>query len=297
MGKKLKVVTIPSFTYQDTSDPNVKRFVDQEGNWTHYWLVKEKRFVKAVNHILKLGYPKSQGFYEWLKRATPEEAERRLKTAGEEGTRTHMAIRDLAAGNRIRMTEKYYDDRTKRNEVLNADEWWNLESYVNFCNDYPHTMIAEEETVHTGTYAGTFDRLGIISVPLTDKKFPEEVRGKKVLALLDWKSSSALWEEYSAQIAAYVATIRYLPKYSGFFKSFSHFGVLVRLGTKHVKGYEIKVLNKEDLEHHVDLFISALMIANNHEPEFKPEIREIPFEFYHPIKKATKPRALKSNKK
>ena len=57
-AKKVKELTIKTYSYQDTSDENIKRFVDVDGNWTHYLLVKQAIFVKAVTHILALGYSK-----------------------------------------------------------------------------------------------------------------------------------------------------------------------------------------------------------------------------------------------
>ena len=259
----MKKRTIPSFIYEDTTDPNVKRFVDRDGNWTHYWLVKEKRFVKAVNHILSIGYAKSAGFYEYLKRVTPEESERRLKNGGEEGTRTHIAIRELAAGNRISMTTRLYDDRTGKQEVLNNDEWDNLEAYKNFLTDYPQEFVAEERTVYSSeaSYAGTFDRLAVIKVPEDDDKFPKEVRGKKVFVLIDWKTSSGAWDEYHAQIAAYWYAIIEHQHYKNFREHYPCFGMIVRLGTRHKSGYELTVFTEDDMRSNFMHFLSAQQLT------------------------------------
>src|SRR3954471_5542621 len=96
-----KPITIPSHSYEPTSNKNILRFVDRDGDWTHYWIKNKKMFVPAVNHIIRIGYPKGERFYNYLLRATPDEAERKLRTAGEEGARTHDAIRDLINGDKV----------------------------------------------------------------------------------------------------------------------------------------------------------------------------------------------------
>jgi len=285
-----KITTIPSYTYQDTSHPNVKRFVDRSGNWTHYFLVKEKKFVKAVNHILRLGYPKGERFYNYLKNITPEEADRRLKTAGEEGTRSHQAIRDLSAGHRVTMSSRYYNDITKKDELLNDDEWDNLQAFINLCNVYKPEFIADEQTVYTQDYAGTFDWIGTLLVPEGDKNFPAEVRGKRVLALpLDWKTGSGLWPEYDLQISAYYNAIKSMDLFLDFL-TLPIFGVLARLGTKHKCGYEIQVLDESTLAYKYGVFTSCINTANDQEPTFDPDIKEIPYSFHYkmPVAKITK---------
>ena len=281
----MKNITIQNYTYQDTSHPNVKRFIDRSGNWEYYWLVKEKKFVKAVNHILRLGYPKGKYFMEWLKKANPEEVDRRLKTAGEEGTRSHQAIRDLSAGHRVTMASRYHNDITKKDELLNDDEWDNLQAFINFCNTYNPEFITDEQTVYTEEYAGTFDWIGTLLVPEGDKNFPAEVRGKRVLALpLDWKTGSGLWPEYELQVAAYYKAIKEMELYTeftNFGKDLPIFGVLVRLGTRHKIGYEVQVLDESTLAYKYGVFAGCINTANDQEPTFEPEIKEIPYSFHY----------------
>lgn len=294
--------TIPSYVYEDTTDPNVKRFVDRNGNWTHYYLVKEKKFVKAVNHILKLGYAKSEYFYTWLKNTTAEEAERRLKNGGEEGTRTHIAIRDLAAGLKVTMSTRIYDDRTGKQEMLTNDEWDNLEAYTQFVKDYKQELVGEEKAVYSlkHEYAGTFDRLCVITVPEGDKKFPKKAHGKKVLVLLDWKTSGGIWDEYHAQLAAYWQSIKehgHYKRFTDFYKANGGcYGMIVRLGTRHKCGYEVQVFTEDDMKTNFIHFSNAQNIADKYEPEFNPEVREIPMDFYLPLKKAKMPAVVKEKR-
>lgn len=297
MAKK-KGVMIPNYTYVDTSNELVKRFVDDEGNWTHYWKTDTKRFYKAVNHVLRLGYPKGDGLYEWLKNTTKDEAERRLKTAGEEGTRTHNAIRDLASGLRLTQKTRYPNDLTKRDESLTRDEWRNLEAYIAFNAMYKTEMIDEEFVVFSDKYqyAGTADRMCTILVPEGDKRFPKEFWGKRVLALVDWKTSSAIWPEYFLQLGAYWSAIFEMNLFRNFLNHYVGLGeglfcgVIVRLGTKHVCGYEVKVIAPWEINSRMGMFNGGVLaIANDREPEFVPEIQETPWELHQPLKKAKEP--------
>jgi|ERR1035437_2140666 hypothetical protein len=289
-----KTLTYPSHTYQPTSDANVQRFVDREGNWTHYWLVNEKRFVKAVNHILRLGYPKGDGLFQWLKNTTAEEADRKLKTAGEEGTRTHQAIRDLAAGNRITTATPYHNDLTKRKEPLSEGEWDNLQAYVNFMHDYPQELIAEEFVVYDSVkgYAGTADRFCLLTVPEGDKKFPKEQWGKQVVALIDWKTSSGIWPEYYLQLSAYFGAMARMNLFPEFGKGFAACAIIVRLGTKHTAKYEIKVMTPQDILNKLNVFSNCIEVAKDQEPTFEPVIEQIPLEFYMPMKMAVAPKVV-----
>ncbi len=291
--RKSQVVTVPSHTYVDTSDPNLKKFCGRDGNWTHYWIENEKKFVKAVNHILRLGYPKP-GLQEWLKNTTAEEAERRLMVGGDEGRRVHQAIRDLAAGNRVTMSLAYTTDLGgKAKQVLNDDEWFNLQTYVAFAERYKMALINEEFSVSDGYlgYAGTADRLCLLLVPEDDKNFPAEFRGKQVLVLIDWKTSGRLYGEYKLQVSAYWRRVQHMPQFAPYVTAFAgqSFGVLVRLGTKHKCGYEVQVLSEADMDSKFQVFLGCISTANDLEPEFTPEIIDIPTEFYSPLKMATVP--------
>jgi hypothetical protein len=275
--------TIPSHTFEPTSDRHIMRFVDRDGDWTHYWIKNQKLFVPAVNHIIRLGYPKGERFYNYLLRATPDEAERKLKTAGEEGSRTHEAIRDLIMGDTIDFERRYYNELSDRYEPLSADEWVNLESFVNWAAKYQPRVLFTETTIWSQEflYAGTIDFIGTITVPAGDKLFGPEFHGKEILILLDWKTSSGIWDEYELQIAAYrTAALEYLRnrlpirQYGGLWTG------IVRIGTSHKEGFEMRVWNDGQSEANFELFLSALDIYKKKSgDEFEPTVRQIPAQF------------------
>lgn len=282
---------VPSYTYQDTSDPNIKRFVDRKGDWTHYYLVKEKRFVKAVNWILALGFNKGPRFAAYLTKTTEEEAKRKLLKAGDEGSRTHAAISDLIRGSRVTMTTKYPSDLVAgRQEPLNDEEWDNLVAFERWCEKYKPQVVAIDQTVTGGDYAGTFDALMVLTVPEDDKCFPKEVKGQQVLVLIDWKSSSGIWNEYKAQLAAYCYALEVGHNYDNFLRAFEDkkFTAIVRIGTAHNSGYEMKVWSMDETADNFLKFKSAKVIADDHEEDWieQPDMEEVPVQFDIRIPKA-----------
>lgn len=279
-----KITTIPTFSFEDTANPNVQRYVDRKGDWTHYFLKKEQRFVKAVNHTLSLGYSKGPQFRAYLVSHTREEVEKTLLERGDEGARTHMAIRDLIKGVRLRVDTKYPSEiNARRMEPLNDYEWDNLMAFQRWCDRYQPRVVLCEETVTDGISAGTLDALMVITVPSGDKVFEKEFWGKDVLILLDWKSSSSVWSEYEAQTAIYWSMAKqdpytyktvndFLKQYQGKF-----FSGVVRLGSQHASGYHFIYWDQKTTEgEHLSRFEAAMTIARRHEPEFKPNAMQLP---------------------
>jgi len=298
MGKK--ITTVPSFTMEETTNPNVMRFVDRHGDWTHYFLVKEQKFVKAVNHVLSLGYSKGPQFRAYLESHTKEEIAKTLNERGDEGSRTHMAIRDLIKGLKITMSTKYPTElRGGRMEALNDDEWENVQAWIEWCERYQPRRIAFEDTIACIDFAGTLDGLFVITVPSGDKVFEKPFWGKDVLLLPDWKSSSAIWSEYEAQTAAYWSMVKHDPRFEKFVKTYAGriFTGVVRLGTLHASGWQFEVWDQKYTEgEHMRRFEAARVIADRHEPEFNPKVEEIPTQFFIKIPKA-KVAPIKTTKK
>lgn len=298
MGKR--ITTIPSFSYEDTTNPNIKKFVDRNGDWTHYWLVKEKKFVKAVNHILSIGYNKGPHFRRYLESHTKEEIAKTLQERGDEGTRTHIAIRDLIKGLRITMTTKYPSELSAgRQDPLNDDEWENIESWIAWADDYQPRIITFEETVANEVAAGTLDALMVITVRSGDKVFEKPFWGQDVLLLPDWKSSSSIWSEYEAQTAAYWDMVKKSHKFDKFISAYKGriFTGVVRLGTAHSCGYQFEVWSQKKTEgEHLERFMAAKVIADRHEPEFKPNVIDIPTQFFIKIPKVKPPKAPRVKK-
>jgi hypothetical protein len=281
-------LTIPSHTYEPTSDKNIFKFVDRDGNWTHYWIKNKKVFVPAVNHIITTGYPKGERFYNYLLNTSPEQAARRLATSGDEGARTHDAIRDLLEGKTVTFGSLYYNELKDEMQALTYEEWQNLQAFARWTDMYKPQQVFHEYTLWSPKflYAGTLDFVGVIRIPQNDKAFPSEAKGRQVLMLLDWKTSSGIWEDYELQIAAYrqilfERTPKEIPL--KFFNNGIWTGI-VRLGTQHKTGFEMRVWNDEESDLNFNLFEAAYRIYKKKGGEvFEPEIENIPIELTIPI--------------
>lgn len=301
MAGQKQLSTVPSYTYNDTSDENIKRFCDRNGDWTHYWLEKEKKFVPAVNHILELGFNKGPGFRRYLETHTKEEIQRVLTAKGDEGSRSHMAIRNLLDGSEVTMSVDYPSELIPNLEMpLSDDEWDNIKGWMHWANDYnPHT-IATEETISDGKCAGTLDWFGVITVRSGDKNFEKSLWGQDVLILPDWKTSAQIWIDYAAQTAKYFDMVRTYPKFAKFIQAFDPKNVftgIVRVGTQHKVGYEFETWDlKRTTGKHLESFNAATVIARMHEPVFEPKIVDTPTRFYINVPKAKLPKVPKVKK-
>lgn len=300
---KSKKMTIKNYTLEDTSDKNIKRLVDVNGDWTHYKLVKQKKLVPAVNYILSLGYNKGPRFAQYLLSVSKEEAKAKLENAGDEGSRFHRAVSDILAGITISLETKYPSDvQAGRQEKLSMTEWNYLLAWDAWCEKYNPRTVEFERAVASEKwgYAGTFDWVGIITVPDKDKAFDKEFWGKDVLMLpLDWKSSSGIWDEYPAQVAAYADAIRESKLFEEYIKEYKGriFTGVVRVGTRHKNGgFEMKVWNEDETVLNFIKFLAAQEIAKIN-TEFTDEIQEIPAEIDRVVPKATKPVKEKRAKK
>lgn len=300
-----KINTVSTYSMEDTGNDNLKRYVDRNGDWTHYWLVREKRFVKAVNHVLSLGYSKGPQFRIYLETHTQEQIAKTLSERGDEGARTHAAIRDLIRGVAVDMDRtKYATDLGKKHmETLNYEEWRNLMAFDAWRIRYQPQVVAFEDSVTDGEVAGTFDALMVITVPSGDKVFEKPFWGREVLILLDWKSSSSVWSEYEAQTAIYWKMIKADPKFAKLIAQYAKayagriFSGVVRLGSQHASGYQFIYFDQRHTEgEHLRRFDAAKVIADRHEPEFNPNVEELPTRLSMKIPKAKVPAAPKQKR-
>lgn len=276
------LLTVPTYTKQPTKNPDVFRLVDRSGEWTHYWIKSLNKIVPGITYVLGVGYPKGEGFMKYLLNTTKEESEKRLKVAGEEGSRSHEAVTMLITGSKIDFKTKFMNRLNNRQETLNDDEWWHLESWVTWCKKYQFNYISIEESlfVRDSEVAGTYDALGTILIPDGDKSFPKEVWGKRILVLIDWKFSSGVWESYKAQASCYRKGLLESGKLAPYLEKYGElWTAIVRCGTKHKEGFEVKAWDgKQSDENYEKYFKSALVFFEEQESGF-PENRDIPIEF------------------
>jgi len=191
----------------------------------------------------------------------PEEAQRILEQAGDRGSRVHAAIRDLLSGLEVRIDRQYPSEVAKgRFEPLTAEEWNCLRGFANWCKDYKPNVFGQELTVMNDEvgYAGTIDFIG--SILLKSERIP---------ILIDWKTSSGIWNEYKLQVAAYWNAWndnRISPRHTA----------IVRVGTKHKNKYEMQLFDIKETTFHLAKFIEVKNLHSFVDPEKEPKIEDLP---------------------
>lgn len=261
---------LKTYNHSPTTNPDLFKVVDLNGDWTHYFH-KEYGYLPSATHVIKIGFPKGEGLLKWLKNMSAEEGEKAMKQAGKRGSKVHSALKDLINGEEIKLSNKY------ENETLTSEEWNYILTWYIWQNDFSPHLIAHETSVYSGgigRYAGTIDFLGGLIIRKGQKiSINEKVetikKDKKITVLLDWKTSSGIWDDYKLQVAAYAACTEKKPMYTG----------IVRLGTKHTCGYEMKLWDKKMTDYHFKRFLSARenydMITGENE-RWEPKVKEIP---------------------
>lgn len=290
---KTKSQTFPSHTMQATSNKDVDRFCNLEGDWNYYYHKPSKQFLVSITHFLGKAYPKGEGFNQWLLSHSKEDAAKILEERGDAGAKVHEAIKLLLDGKEVERDRKFRNRVTDRQEELGIGDWFALESWVNFQIKYQPKLIKHEQTVASlvHKFAGTFDFFGTITVPEGDRAFDKAFWGKEILVLLDWKFTSGIWDSYKAQGASYLESIKEGKEYDDFLAAFKGrtLSGVVRLGTKHKAGFEIKCWTEDETQEHFDLAAHALALFRSTEGAL-PEVREIPSSFKVEIPKVTLPK-------
>lgn len=255
-----------SYTFEPTSNPDLRRVVDLKGDWRHYFHSPSGTYLRAVNAILEEGYAKGARFHAYLKTHTPEEIDRILKEAGDKGDAVHQFISMIFSHPKMpNLQTPIMDNGDLR--LLTHDEWSAVLSFQNFWNAHKPVLIDFEQAIANVKlgYAGTYDaRLKLTGFCGNDKCQCKRFIGK--VGLFDWKTGGGIYSNHGAQLSAYE---KIAP---------AHYTAIVRLGTKHRVGYEFQIYNRRETNAHFREFRSAITIASVDYKPFDPkkEIYEIP---------------------
>jgi len=266
-----------TYELRATSNPHVFRVVDRAGEWAHYFEDTTNTYLRGATSILGRSYPKGEGFYIALKRATPEEWDRKLSEAGDRGDAIHQFIAKILSGEQCDRHTKVLAENNIDYRELADDEWDAILSFERWWNAHAPKLIAYEQTVASLSlgYAGTLDVICRLTKSCGARCCNcKDAVGK--VALLDWKSGGGIYESYGAQVACYA------------YSDLSHLlhGLtvtvtgIVRIGTSHVTtgGYECKFYSQEETARNMDRFLAAKLLDDQNYRPFDPakEIRDIP---------------------
>jgi hypothetical protein len=238
-----------------TSNPNIIQMTLE--NERYYHIQEVDRYLPSVTWINE-SYPKGIGFYKWLAaNANWDEAQATKETAGDRGSKIHNAIQDLLNGASLKFGDAYWNETKQTHEPLTMDEWKCLMAFQSFWDEYEPEIIATERVCYSlkHGYAGTIDALLKIG---------------KDIVVVDWKTSSAIYSTYLMQVGAYMIA----ETETGEFKPTAT--AVVRLGSRHKKGYEIQLFNKKESKENFKNFLNVKKIWAIENGNKKPEIVSIP---------------------
>lgn len=203
-----------------------------------YYQVEEK-YLPSITWVLN-SYPKNIAFQQWLANNGWEEAERIKDEAADRGSKVHNAIEDMLNGAELTYKTPYFSKRMQEHVPLSDSEWNHLMTFKAWWDMEQPRLVTTEKVVYSlkYNYAGTTD--AILSL-----------KGG-TLTVADWKTSSGIFPTYYMQIAAYIRAIEEMvPDLKGKITR----GLIVRTGTRHKVGYEVGVINEEDIEKYFQQFL------------------------------------------
>lgn len=133
-------------------------------------------------------YPKGEYFHKWLAGKGWSEIEAIKQAAGDKGSRVHWACELIDLGKEIKITEKFKNPSTGKQEDLSKEEVDCIMSYVDFLDEMKPKLLAQEITSFGDVYAGTADKVFLMDGSIW---------------IVDLKTSQSIWPEQELQISSY----------------------------------------------------------------------------------------------
>ncbi len=147
------------------------------------------QFVPSVTWITHF-YPKGEQFLKWYAKHGWDEAEALKSSAGDKGSKIHLAIEDLLSGNVVKLDSKYINKSTGNDEELKPNEYEAVMSFLEWYLETKPEVIKFEYVVFNSAegYAGTVDL---------------KCRIKDEVWIVDVKSGADVHPEHELQVSAY----------------------------------------------------------------------------------------------
>lgn len=148
---------------------------------------KITRKVPSVTWILNY-MPTSPYLIKWIAEQGLDEAENVKKKAGVKGSKVHNAIEDLLLGNEVKHDSLYFNELSKLDEELSAEEYKAIYSFSQWFAEFNPKTVKTEFNIIGKEYAGTIDYVCTI---------------EKQNYLIDFKTSAQIYDVHRAQVSAY----------------------------------------------------------------------------------------------
>lgn len=285
-----------------TKHPDLFRVVNRDGDWRHYFHKPSKTYLRGITTVLGEGYPKGEGFVEYLVNATREERDAAFSIAGDRGDMVHRFIEEAltAAPKKTKHVGVYdrnillYNRLTKKRRLLTNSEWDCVVAFERFWKAHEPIILACESSVFNLAvrYAGTLDAILVLTKECEAKTCKcAELIGKP--GLWDWKSSGKIYSSYSAQTAALAEAeniYEFLPKGQQI-----EYTAILRIGTSHKEtgGYEMRArVGRDTIATDFERFLAAKLLSDFEYPPFDyaKAVEEIPDEVRIAVVRPSKPK-------
>lgn len=194
-----------TYELKDTRDPDLGRFVDREGNWTHYLHKPTNTVLRGGTTILDQGWAKGVGFYQYLANNSASEIEAKLEAAGEKGSKIHAFFEmmlSIPGNHQFNREQLIINPKTGQEEQLTHEEWDLVLAASNFLTAHGATFLGVERSVKNlkEQYAMTLD-WGLILTKACDRKLCKckNVIGKP--GIVDLKTGGGIYNSHAGQVA------------------------------------------------------------------------------------------------
>lgn len=253
---------IPEGGYQVAED-----VIMYETNKGHSYLhLPTRLWMKGFTRVLG-NLQKGEGLTRWIaNQGGYEQYLAALEDAANRGTAVHQGIEELLGGLIVKRSE------------FRPDAYQHLRTWVNFYEDFHPETLAVEECLYDirRKICTKMDYRGLVGKNIKSVN-------ERIHAVLDWKTSSGIWDSAKLQVNEEVWT--YNSK-----QEFDEHGHLegcgvVRTGTKHKRGYEYWFFDTEEErqihEYRHKIFNCLLWLEHFNDPEWQPTFpEEIPRELF-----------------
>lgn len=160
-------------------------------------------FVPSVTWITQ-SYPKGIGYYKWLAEHGWDEAESLKTTAGDKGTKVHLAIEDIMQGKEVRIDSKYPNKSLGIDEELTLDECDAILSFIAWKAEMEKENTLETLTFEKTIFSDQYKYAGTIDWVV---KMISKATGEVTYWIIDFKTSQFVWPSHELQLNAYKKTI------------------------------------------------------------------------------------------
>jgi hypothetical protein len=164
---------------------------------------------KAVPSVTWIAhhYPKGIGYMKWLAEHGWDESQAIMREAGDKGSKVHLAISAIQAGEEVRIDSEFLNKSTGKMEELTYEEVECIFSFVNWRKEMEEDYVVEFlnwdlvvfSDIHN--YAGSIDSV-IRLTPKEDGKNPLKLTGPTTI-VVDYKTSKQVWPSFEMQVSAY----------------------------------------------------------------------------------------------